>query len=347
MSRLLLSPAVIAMLLVSIFPALANDAIASKPPSSNFKKDRLVVTPTNLGFGKVKVGRRRLQTMTVTNLGTSDIRLLQVVTRGRDFDVTGLDLPVTLAGGERYTFSAVFTPRSRGASSGSVAFVSDASGASIPTLTLELTGMGEDNDEVLDINPPTMNFGAVQLGSSASQTGSLTAAADQVTISSALSSSSEFTLSGLSFPVTIPPGGSQGFMVTFAPQTSGPTSAAISFVDANGIPLAVEPLNGTGVSPQDHSVSLSWNASTSQNVVGYNVYRSDQSGGPYTKINPVLDSTTSYTDTSVVDGDTYYYVTTAVNSDNEESGYSNQAQATIPCSSPGCTVFGSQAPRVF
>jgi len=94
--------------------------------------------------------------------------------------------------------------------------------------------------------------------------------------------------------------------------------------------LARELLNGTGIVSQNHTVGLSWTASTSENVVGYNIYRGNQSGGPYAKINSSLDSNTAYTDTSVTDGNTYYYVTTAVNSDNEESVYSNQAQATIP-----------------
>jgi fibronectin type 3 domain-containing protein len=47
-------------------------------------------------------------------------------------------------------------------------------------------------------------------------------------------------------------------------------------------------------------------------------------------INASLDSTTSYTDNTVVSGQTYYYVTTAVNSQSQESGYSNQATAVIP-----------------
>jgi Cep192 domain 4/Abnormal spindle-like microcephaly-assoc'd, ASPM-SPD-2-Hydin len=328
-SRLQLSAVVIAIILVFIWPA-RGDAFAGKPPSSNWKGDRLVVTPRNLGFGRVKVGRRKLQRITITNLGNSDVRLLQVMVRGRDFDVAGLDLPVTLAAGESYTFSGVFTPRSKGGSSATVAFVSAASGVSNPTLNMELIGMGADEDDQLAINPTTMNFGAVQVGSSASQTGTLAASANQVTISSALSSDAEFTLSGLSFPVTIPPGGSQGFMVTFTPQAIAAPSASISFLDESGTPLAVEHLSGTGVDPQDHSVSLSWNASTSQNVIGYNIYRGNQSGGPYAKINDVLDSITAYTDTSVSDGNTYYYVTTAVNSDNQESTYSNQARATIP-----------------
>jgi fibronectin type 3 domain-containing protein len=76
-------------------------------------------------------------------------------------------------------------------------------------------------------------------------------------------------------------------------------------------------------------VNLSWNPSTSQ-VVGYNVYRSNQSGGPYGRINAALDPNTAYTDGSVLGGQTYYYATTAVNSQGQESTYSNLSQAVIP-----------------
>jgi fibronectin type 3 domain-containing protein len=65
-------------------------------------------------------------------------------------------------------------------------------------------------------------------------------------------------------------------------------------------------------------------------VVGYNVYRGDGSGGPYSKINTSLDATTNYTDNQVVAGQTYYYVTTAADGNGVESGYSNQVQAVIP-----------------
>ena len=84
----------------------------------------------------------------------------------------------------------------------------------------------------------------------------------------------------------------------------------------------------TGQGP--HSVSLSWLASTSTNVSGYNVYRSTTSGGPYTKLNSSLLSTTAYTDINIDAGDTYYYIATAVNSSNQESAYSNQATAVVP-----------------
>ncbi len=85
-----------------------------------------------------------------------------------------------------------------------------------------------------------------------------------------------------------------------------------------------------GVPSTSHRVALSWQASTSEDVVGYNVYRGKNSGGPYHKINHQLDSRTKYTDPRCVSGRTYYYVTTTVNSLGEESIYSNEAQATIP-----------------
>jgi len=52
--------------------------------------------------------------------------------------------------------------------------------------------------------------------------------------------------------------------------------------------------------------------------------------GTYSKINTALVATTSYTDTTVANGKTYCYVTTAMNSSDEESDYSSVVQSTIP-----------------
>jgi hypothetical protein len=97
--------------------------------------------------------------------------------------------------------------------------------------------------------------------------------------------------------------------------------------NASNSPLTIS-VSGTGV-VVTHSATLSWTASTSV-VVGYNAYRSSISGGPYTKLNSAPDASTTFTDSSVVSGQTYYYVVTAVDSNNVESVYSNQATAVIP-----------------
>ena len=91
-------------------------------------------------------------------------------------------------------------------------------------------------------------------------------------------------------------------------------------------------LTGTCVTgPNVHSVTLTWVASSSSNVTGYNIYRVTTSGGPYnTKLNSSPVSATSYLDGVVQTGQTYYYVVTAVDSSGNESAFSNQAQGVIP-----------------
>jgi len=91
-------------------------------------------------------------------------------------------------------------------------------------------------------------------------------------------------------------------------------------------------LTGVGTAAAQHSVALTWDASSGSDVVGYNVYRGTAKGGPYSKINSSLESSTAYTDNSVALGETYYYVTTSVDGSGNESGYSNQATAVIPSS---------------
>jgi fibronectin type 3 domain-containing protein len=65
-------------------------------------------------------------------------------------------------------------------------------------------------------------------------------------------------------------------------------------------------------------------------VVGYNTYSSAQSGGPYTKLTSGPVAATSYTDSAVQAGQTYYFVITSVDSSNEESPYSAEVSALVP-----------------
>jgi hypothetical protein len=76
------------------------------------------------------------------------------------------------------------------------------------------------------------------------------------------------------------------------------------------------------------TVTLTWTASTSPDVVGYNVLRGTTSGGPYTILSS-LGLATSYTDDSVESGSTYYYVITAVDGSGRASPYSKQVTAVV------------------
>jgi len=76
-----------------------------------------------------------------------------------------------------------------------------------------------------------------------------------------------------------------------------------------------------------HSVNLSWKASPSA-VVGYNVYRRGTAG--VVKLNSEPVTSTSYVDRTVQVGQTYFYVTKAVNARGTESTASNEIRADIP-----------------
>jgi len=170
-----------------------------------------------------------------------------------------------------------------------------------------------------------MSFG-VAVGGSQTQNGSLTASGTSITVSSASWNGTGYSLSGITFPVTVPAGQSVPFKVTFAPQSAGTFSGSVSFFSNASNSPGKETMTGTAI---QHSVALSWNPSTST-VSGYNVYRGSQSGGPYSKLNSSLSPGATFTDTSVQAGLTYFYVVTAVDASSQESVFSNQAAAVIP-----------------
>jgi fibronectin type 3 domain-containing protein len=79
----------------------------------------------------------------------------------------------------------------------------------------------------------------------------------------------------------------------------------------------------------DHVVDLNWKASRSRDVVGYNVYRGSD-GKLWTKVNANLTASTLYSDLTVADSSMYYYATTAVDIDGNESKKSNIVIAKVP-----------------
>src|SRR5208282_5030746 len=92
----------------------------------------------------------------------------------------------------------------------------------------------------------------------------------------------------------------------------------------NGLPRPAAPTILSVVTNYGQ-VSLTW--STSPGATNYNVKRSTSSGGPYTTI--ASTSSTGYTDMSVLDGTTYYYVVSAVGAGGEGPN-SAQVTATPP-----------------
>jgi len=284
----------------------------------------LSTSDSSLTFASVAVGGSSTQSETLTNTGNASVTITQAKVSSTSFTVTGLSLPLTLTAGQSFTFGAAFSPKTGGSNTGTISVISNASN---PTLTISLAGTASVSGQ-LAASPATLNFGSVTVGQSKSLSGSLTASGSSITISNASMSTSEFKVTGLTLPLTLAAGKSVSFTITFTPQASGTAVASASFISNASNASAQQSLTGSGAAAPQHSVALNWSPSTSS-VVGYNVYRSTTTGGPYSRITS-MNADTSFTDSAVQAGQTYFYVTTAVDGSGKESAHSNQTQASIP-----------------
>jgi hypothetical protein len=286
------------------------------------------LNPTSINFGNAVVGVNLSQVLIIKNTGTAALTISQVTATGSGFSVGGFSLPLNVNAGQQTTITVGFLPTVVGSASGNVSIVSNA-----PTSpsSVSLSGTGIAATFILSISPANLSFGNVTTGTSSTaqsviitNTGNSSVVISQITLSGA-----GYTMTGGSAPVTLTSSQTLTLSVQFGPTVAGAVSGNVSIAsNATGSPATV-PLAGTGVASVQHSVALSWNASTST-VAGYNVYRGTVSGGPYAKINSSLVAVLDYTDSTVQSSTTYFYVTTAVDSSGNESGFSNEVSATIP-----------------
>jgi HYDIN/CFA65/VesB family protein/Ig-like domain-containing protein len=227
------------------------------------------------------------------------------------------------------TSSSYTTPATTTANSGSqfTVTVSNSSGKATSnpaTLTVNAATF------TLNAGQTTLNFSSVNIGNNSVLPVSFTNGGNSnVTISGVTVSGAGYTASGIQSGQIVAPGKSATLNVTFAPAGTGSIPGSVTVTsNASNSPASVT-LTGTGVQVVSHSVTLNWTASTST-VVGYNVYRSQVSGGPYTKLNSSVVAATTYVDSSVSAGQTYFYVVTSVDSSNVESADSTEVSATVP-----------------
>jgi hypothetical protein len=268
------------------------------------------------------VNQSSSQTVTLTNTGALSLKITQDKVTGAGFSISGLTLPLTLAAGQSTTFNATFAPTATGSITGNISIATNNGN---PPTTVSLSGTGITL--LINASPTSTSFGNTILGSSSTLPVVLTnVGTGSVTLSQATVTGTGFSISGLSLPQTLAAGQDTNFSVTFAPTAAASVTGNVSVVSNATNSPTNEALSGTGI----HAVNLSWNASSSQDVAGYNVYRGSVSGGPYTEQNSSLDTQTAYTDANVQAGQTYYYVTTAVDSSGNESAYSNEVQAVVP-----------------
>lgn len=132
--------------------------------------------------------------------------------------------------------------------------------------------------------------------------------------------------------------GTAYYYVVSAFDTAGESANSAQVSAQPVVPAVVIPATPAGLAAtaDNAQASLTWSASSG--ATSYHVKRATTSGGPYTQVG--APTSTSYTDTSLANGTTYYYVVSALDSAGE-SANSSQASATPTAPVPPPTTFGT------
>lgn len=164
-----------------------------------------------------------------------------------------------------------------------------------------VTWSGTDNASWLSISPTS---------------GSITSSAHiSVSVNSAGLAAGTYTAA---VTITAVQGGSISVPVTLTVTSGSTTSSTSTSTTSSTL---------TSTTSSTNTASLTWNASTSSNVAGYNIYMGTASGvyGPPINVGNVL----TYQVTNLQSGTTYYFAVTDYDSSGNQSGFSNVVSKSI------------------
>ncbi len=300
---------------------------ATPPPAGS----QLSVSTLNLGFGNVMVNTSAEQQVTLTSTGSSPVMINSASITGVGFTIVAGSFPVTLNPSQSVTLQVQFLPTSTGVVAGQLTINSNSINGSMAIVALNATAVIANPQ--LTLSTASLSFGSVAVDTSATQSVTLTSTGTSaVTVNSASISGEGLSILGGSFPLTLNPTQTATLQIQFLPTSAGTVAGqlTISSNSTNGN-MSTVTVSGTGAVGA-HSVDLSWDAPSSSTdpVVGYNIYRSISSSGPFLLMNSSPDTQTTYVDNTVVSGTTYNYYAESVDASGTESVPSNEISVTIP-----------------
>ncbi|MFN8512851.1 MAG: choice-of-anchor D domain-containing protein [Chloroflexia bacterium] len=213
------------------------------------------VTPASLTFGPQQIGiDSDAQLVTVKNIGNGPVTVGAIVAAANppfrvvDNQCTGQ----TLAPNATCTFAVVFNSANAGTFNGTVSITTD---APVPATVTTVTLVGTATNATLYVSTPTVDFGTVQVGTTAGpKSVTLTNVGSGpilITVGPALGGTNpaDFAHSNGCTGATLLPGQSCTIQVTFTPSAVGPRSATLTVTDnASGSPQVIT-LTGVGINP--------------------------------------------------------------------------------------------------
>src|SRR3954469_9443453 len=227
-----------------LFSALLSMVLLQIPASAS---PQLTFNPTILRFGEVVVGQSESLPVIVSNSGSAAFTISTIAATASGYTVTKPALPLTLAPAQKLTLAINFRPTLSGSYNGSIAF----NGNSL----LAVRGSGLSPKSLIP-NPSSLNFGNVQIGSTAKLFVTLTNAKNgTVIVNNDVIGGAGFSVQGLPLPLSLSPGQSFTFTVLFSPQSAGPVTGSFTGLNPKNYTNVSIPLSATGTANGQLTVS--------------------------------------------------------------------------------------------
>jgi hypothetical protein len=221
----------------------SNIAFAQTPPNPIPANPVILVDPTSIAFGSVRVSQSDTKTVTITNGGAANLIISAITDPGGQFSIVDKPaLPLTIASTQSVTISVRFSPIVVGPANASFSIASNDPAAPSVTVSLSGTGTGTPVPN-LETSPAFVDFGTTTTARTIEVRN--TGEADLV-IATILPPPSPFAVSG--GLGVIKSGETKTITVTFSPTTIGVFTNGFTIVSNDpDSALTFVPLKGTSL----------------------------------------------------------------------------------------------------
>ena len=300
----------------------------------------VTLSAASFSFGSAAVGvTAGPASLGVTNSGTAPLTITSIGFTGGnagDFAQTNT-CGTSLASGAVCAVRVTFKPSATGARATTLKITDNAgAGYQVATFSGSATAANTSSDAAgtpaVTLSASTVSFSILGIEFTSpvqvvtlKNSGTATLNITGVTVTGA--DSSEFVENN-TCGTSVAAGAQCTIVMLFTPLALGTRTATLVIADnASTSPQAVS-LSGGG----SHDVVLSWTPSPTPSLTGYYIFRGTTPGGEsLVPLNLIPLSGTSYDDTTVTAGSTYYYVLTSVTANGgAQSVTSSEVTATVP-----------------
>jgi hypothetical protein len=210
-----------------------------------------VILPTGLTYGYIATGTSVTETVSVYNVGSTDVTVNSVTSNLTQFKIVSGTQPVTLAPGQRQDYGIQFTPTTAKNYSGHLTFAV----AGQASQNVNVGGYGTNSAAVPSLSTTSMTFASQPLGTtSPAQTLTITNNGTATFSITNVIVTYPFSQTGWSGSTSIAPGKSLSLSVAYFPTATATQPGLISVIYNIAPPSGVS-LSGTGVTATAMGIS--------------------------------------------------------------------------------------------